>query len=57
MAWSRDWALRLRPNGSKAWIGHRRATTTNRYPHRDDATLNEAAERVPRVIQGKLLDL
>ena len=27
-------------------LGHRRATTTNRYVHLDDATLSQAAERV-----------
>ena len=27
-------------------LGYRRATTTNRYAHLDDATLREVAERV-----------
>ena len=35
-------------------LGHRRATTTNRYVHLDDATLNHAAERVAIAIQQKL---
>ena len=36
-------------------LGHRRASTTNRYVHLDDATLSQAAERVAKAIQGKLL--
>jgi len=36
-------------------LGHRRATTTNRYVHLDDATLSQAAERVAVAIHGKLL--
>ena len=35
-------------------LGHRRASTTNRYVHLDDATLSQAAERVAVAIQGKL---
>ena len=35
-------------------LGHRRASTTNRYIHLDDATLSQAAERVAGVIQRKL---
>ena len=35
-------------------LGHRRATTTNRYVHLDDATLSQAAERVAVAIQRKL---
>ena len=35
-------------------LGHRRASTTNRYVHLDDATLREAAERVASAIQRKL---
>ncbi len=35
-------------------LGHRRATTTNRYVHLDDATLSEAAERVAMAIQLRL---
>ena len=35
-------------------LGHRRATTTNRYVHLDAATLSEAAERVAVAIQRKL---
>ena len=35
-------------------LGHRRATTTNRYVHLDDATLSQAAERVAASIQAKL---
>ena len=35
-------------------LGHRRASTTNRYVHLDDATLSQAAERVAVTIQGKL---
>ena len=32
-------------------LGHRRASTTNRYVHLDDATLNRAAERVDLAMQ------
>ncbi len=35
-------------------LGHRRATTTNRYVHLDDATLSQAAERVAGAIHSKL---
>jgi len=35
-------------------LGHRRASTTKRYVHLDDATLSEAAERVAVAVQGKL---
>ena len=35
-------------------LGHRRAATTNRYAHLDDATLSEAAERVAKAIKQKL---
>ena len=35
-------------------LGHRRASTTNRYVHLDDATLSQAAERVAMEIQRKL---
>lgn len=35
-------------------VGHRRATTTNRYVHLDDATLSQAAGRVAVAIQQKL---
>ena len=35
-------------------LGHRRATTTNRYAHLDDATLSEAAERAAQAIGRKL---
>ena len=35
-------------------LGHRRASTTNRYVHLDDATLSQAAERVAMAIQRKL---
>ena len=35
-------------------LGHRRATTTNRYVHLDDATLSPAAERVALAINQKL---
>ena len=35
-------------------LGHRRAATTNRYAHLDDATLSEAAERVALAIALKL---
>ena len=35
-------------------LGHRRASTTNRYVHLDDATLSQAAERVAVAIQRKL---
>lgn len=35
-------------------LGHRRAATTNRYAHLDDATLREAAERVTMEIVKKL---
>ena len=35
-------------------LGHRRASTTNRYVHLDDATLSQAAERVALTISRKL---
>ena len=35
-------------------LGHRRASTTNRYVHLEDATLSQAAEGVAAAIQGKL---
>ncbi|MDE0407845.1 MAG: site-specific integrase, partial [Alphaproteobacteria bacterium] len=35
-------------------LGHRRASTTNRYVHLDDATLGEAAERVALAVEWKL---
>ncbi len=35
-------------------LGHRRASTTNRYVHLDDATLGEAAERVALAVARKL---
>ena len=35
-------------------LGHRRASTTNRYVHLDDATLWQAAERVEVAIKSKL---
>ncbi len=35
-------------------LGHRRASTTNRYVHLDDATLSQAADRVAVAIQRKL---
>ena len=35
-------------------LGHRRASTTNRYVHLDDATLSGAAERVALAIHQKL---
>ena len=35
-------------------LGHRRATTTNRYVHLDDATLSKAAERVAVAIELRL---
>ena len=35
-------------------LGHRRATTTNRYVHLDDATLSQAAERVAVAIRQRL---
>ena len=35
-------------------LGHRRASTTNRYIHLDDATLSEAAERMAVATQRKL---
>ena len=35
-------------------LGHRRASTTNRYVHLDEATLSQAAERAAVVIQRKL---
>ena len=37
-------------------LGHRRATTTNRYVHLDDATLRQAAEWVAMTIRHKLCD-
>ncbi len=35
-------------------LGHRRASTTNRYVHLDDATLGQAAERVALAVERKL---
>ena len=35
-------------------LGHRRASTTNRYVHLDDATLSQAAERVAVAITLRL---
>ena len=35
-------------------FGHRRASTTNRYGHLDDATLSQAAEKVAGTIERKL---
>ena len=35
-------------------LGHRQASTTNRYVHLDDATLGKAAERVALAVQRKL---
>ncbi len=35
-------------------LGHRRASTTNRYVHLDDVTLSQAAERVAVAIHAKL---
>ena len=35
-------------------LGHRRASTTNRYVHLDDATLSKASDRIAMVLQGKL---
>ena len=37
-------------------LGHRRASTTNRYVHLDDATLSQATERVAATIGRKLGD-
>ena len=35
-------------------LDHRRAATTNRYAHLDDATLSETAERVAEMVKSKL---
>ena len=35
-------------------LGHRRAATTNRYAHLDDATLSDTAERIAGAIKQKL---
>lgn len=35
-------------------LGRRRATTTNRYVHLDDATPSQAAERVAVAVERKL---
>ena len=35
-------------------LGHRRATTTNRYVHLDDSILSEVAERVAGVVEKNL---
>ncbi len=35
-------------------LGHRRASTTNRYVHLDDATLSQASERIATAIERKL---
>ncbi len=35
-------------------LGHRRASTTNRYVHLDDATLSAVVERVALAIHRKL---
>ena len=39
---------------ARCLLGHRRASTTNRYVHLDDAILSEAAERVALAVQQKL---
>ena len=64
--------LRVRPNGRKTWVVHRRCNDspsggrsarrrrrriTNRYVHLDDATLSQAAERLVVAIQPKLCHL
>ena len=36
-------------------LGHRRASTTNRYVHLGDAASSKAAERVTVAVQQKLL--
>ena len=36
-------------------LGHRRASTTHRYVHLDDAAPSRAAERVTRAVEQKLL--
>lgn len=36
-------------------LGHRRATTTDRYAHLDDVTLSQAAERVAEAIKQNLI--
>ncbi len=35
-------------------LGHRRASTTNRYVHLNDATLSQAVERVAVTVERKL---
>ena len=35
-------------------LGHRRASTTNRYFHLDDATMSQAAERLAAAVEQKL---
>ena len=35
-------------------LGHRRANTTNRYVHLDNATLSQASERIAIAIERKL---
>ena len=35
-------------------LGHRRASTTNRYVHLDDATLSQASERGAVAVERKL---
>ena len=35
-------------------LGHRRASTTNRYVHLDDATLSQATNRVAVAVKRKL---
>ena len=42
------------PHMAGRLLGHRPASTTNRYAHPDNATLWEAAERVELVVERKL---
>lgn len=42
------------PHVAGRLLGHRQATTTNRYVHLDDATLSQAAERVVPAVDRKL---
>ena len=42
------------PHAAGRLLGRRRATTTNRYVHLDDATPSQAAERVAVAVERKL---
>ena len=50
----RDSGGLLPPTPPRLPVQYRRASTTNRYVHLDDATLSQAAERAAMAVQSKL---